>query len=672
MTIRNKTYKLFVEKMGGGQGAHEYIGRKGDIFYDPSAGDLRISDGKPGGRPLITQTVGSYRGFQAGCNQMLNGNGSNIAQIFIHDAEGKVDYINYTEDTNNDDFYVTSLIDSSTNSNIANKVIALNLYGAPTNNNDTLLEIDEIRKFVRKFIDVVLYDDQDNQINDINVAKQNFYDNIDTLVDVLPAGTLFENFALDDGNRLTYPEYNGPNGNATAEFKILAWVAYAGPDYDNNAQIHFMNSGTGYSVGDKIVINGAQMHGVDGTNDLTITVTNLKSGNIRGLTMTSGGEGFHPNDLLNTEGNISYYLQSGEGSGAQIRVKTCNAAGTIIEWELLEDGSNYLVGDTLYLDQGSINAEFEVTAIGTDAIDNWQVSGTAYLGSPARVTNGYWPSYYIEDGSDDQYDGGNYMSTDASVSIFDISFNGYVMTINDTINSGIALQPGMRGVLYDPEYPGQTFSFTLISQATDNNDIWFINDNYYSNNVKTRFDNISYNEGNVVGESTEFGGGDYVTVFDKSIFAMMAFNVEINSFYYNGYTGVDSDGYKQISVLMGGSRENTSSGSQIPQHYLDYNNYTLQSSDAGRSIYYNNGGNNSIYIPTDANCNFPLGTAITIISGANGSTYINASDSNLTEVWGAGYNQTSDAWYIPANSMATLIKIGPDKWMLSGAGLAID
>jgi hypothetical protein len=43
-----------------------------------------------------------------------------------------------------------------------------------------------------------------------------------------------------------------------------------------------------------------------------------------------------------------------------------------------------------------------------------------------------------------------------------------------------------------------------------------------------------------------------------------------------------------------------------------------------------------------------------------------------TAVWGAGYNTTSTSFYIPNNSMATLLKIGANKWMLSGAGLAID
>ena len=47
-------------------------------------------------------------------------------------------------------------------------------------------------------------------------------------------------------------------------------------------------------------------------------------------------------------------------------------------------------------------------------------------------------------------------------------------------------------------------------------------------------------------------------------------------------------------------------------------------------------------------------------------------DNETTEVWGAGFNQLNQAWYIPNNSMATLLKIGADKWMLSGAGLAID
>jgi hypothetical protein len=121
---------------------------------------------------------------------------------------------------------------------------------------------------------------------------------------------------------------------------------------------------------------------------------------------------------------------------------------------------------------------------------------------------------------------------------------------------------------------------------------------------------------------------------------------------------LNSDGYSVIKSL--------------PQNQQsDSADYTLQLSDAGKHVLKDEGGGYSVVVPTNATVAFPIGTVVTVVSG-NSWTYIYPADGDTTEVWGAGYNQTSTAWYIPNNSMATLLKIGTDKWMLSGAGLAID
>lgn len=121
---------------------------------------------------------------------------------------------------------------------------------------------------------------------------------------------------------------------------------------------------------------------------------------------------------------------------------------------------------------------------------------------------------------------------------------------------------------------------------------------------------------------------------------------------------LNSDGYSLIKSL--------------PQNQQSsFANYTLQLSDAGKHILKDEGEGYGVEVPTNANVAFPIGSVITIVSG-NGWTYIYPVDSGTTEVWGAGFNQTSTSFYIPNNSMATLLKIGTDKWMLSGAGLAID
>lgn len=54
-----KTFKLFAEKLGGTDPS-TFIGRSGDVFYDPDTGALRVSDGSTAGGTAITSGGGSY------------------------------------------------------------------------------------------------------------------------------------------------------------------------------------------------------------------------------------------------------------------------------------------------------------------------------------------------------------------------------------------------------------------------------------------------------------------------------------------------------------------------------------------------------------------------------------------------------------------------------------
>ena len=668
--MSNTINKIFTDKMGGRKAA-EYIGNKGDLFYDANVGDLRISDGvTPGGKPTGgSAALGIYRHYQAGCNIFRNTNDQDIAQIFIHNAEGKVDYINFTENTNNDDFYVTGLQHESneTNSNWhADKIIVLNVYSKAGGD----LAVGDLRTFVRKFIDTVLYTPEDERVTNAGLAKELFYTNIDTLTGALPAGGLFENFAFDDNQRVHYPEYNGPRSNASAAIKVWIQPSWAdgSTNYNDIADLMLLCSGTDYQVGDQIVLEGQQLGGVNGTNDLTITVTELKSGNITGLEMTNAGSNFYPNtgDIGNGDG-----LNGGSGNNATIRITSCTATGAIAGWEFRNDGFDYQVGDILTLNYGGDDATFEVVLVGTNGIGGFDESGTAYTGSPSKVPNGYWPVMHISDGMDDQYDEGNWISTDVSSHGLIVDIVDHKMTITGSYHNGsIPLQAGMLCVARNPDVADSFIKFTLVSQATDDSSVWYIDENYNMSGAQVRVDGIPFGGGNVQGEDGAFAGADYVTVYDQSIFAMMAFGADVNSVYYNGEMGADTNGVKDIEVLFGingGAQDSTG----VSQRMITNEEYTIIPTDAGKHIY-NPNGNNSIYIPPETTANFPIGTAITFVSAANNPTWISCWDTNATQVWGAGFNTTSPWWAIPPNSMGTMLKVGADKWIVSGAGLYND
>ena len=53
----SSTFKLFADKMGGTE-VVDYIGTKGEIFYNPASGSLRVSDGHTtGGNPIAIESA---------------------------------------------------------------------------------------------------------------------------------------------------------------------------------------------------------------------------------------------------------------------------------------------------------------------------------------------------------------------------------------------------------------------------------------------------------------------------------------------------------------------------------------------------------------------------------------------------------------------------------------
>jgi hypothetical protein len=74
--MTNKVYRVFLEKLGGSDPT-QFIGDSGELFYDPTTGALRISDGSvPGGTLLgalgSTGYVGSFYDTTTQTNPVAN------------------------------------------------------------------------------------------------------------------------------------------------------------------------------------------------------------------------------------------------------------------------------------------------------------------------------------------------------------------------------------------------------------------------------------------------------------------------------------------------------------------------------------------------------------------------------------------------------------------------
>lgn len=96
--------------------------------------------------------------------------------------------------------------------------------------------------------------------------------------------------------------------------------------------------------------------------------------------------------------------------------------------------------------------------------------------------------------------------------------------------------------------------------------------------------------------------------------------------------------------------------------------YTCVLSDAGKHIYHPSADTTArtFTIPANASVAYPLGTAITFINDKSAGVVTIAITTDTLVFAGAG---TTGSRTLAANGMATAIKIGTTRWMISGTGL---
>lgn len=96
--------------------------------------------------------------------------------------------------------------------------------------------------------------------------------------------------------------------------------------------------------------------------------------------------------------------------------------------------------------------------------------------------------------------------------------------------------------------------------------------------------------------------------------------------------------------------------------------YTLEISDKGKHIYHSDGTARTYTVPPNSSVAFPIGTTITIVNDASssGGTITLAQGSGVTIIdsnTGSSGSKTMDRY-----GMATLLKVGTDRWYVSGSG----
>lgn len=380
-----------------------------------------------------------YRNFHIRLNQ-ISGDDPSINQLVISNSTNAPVGRHNSEDTNNDDFYVSGL-------DGANTIAIVNLYG--NNNNDPIL-LEDIEDFAHSYIDNVLYDGETLRTS-VSSIRTAFYENSATLMEPVD-GTLYEGFEFNEIQAV----YRDPLKGAVIYFdgNNNAIVNYG--DVDNS----FVVAGSGYDINDEIIVPGNLLGGTTPENDLTITVTAL------------------------TEEN---------------------------------------------------------------GINGWNLTGTPNSNS--------WPTWFITDGDDDQYDSGNYLGTNRSRCTFTASIstdqqNKAFLIVTD-VESG-SLRPGQSlYVAEDDRFtsiiwqvngtPGQAGTYILGGYSVpDTQEIY--------NSAVRHANSIPYGVNETITDANAFGpGSTYGSMWVNSIFSMVAVNADISTFYYNGEAGADGDGEKVLT-----------------------------------------------------------------------------------------------------------------------------
>lgn len=483
------------------------------------------------------------------------------------------------------------------------------------------------------------------------------------------------------------------------------------------------NGGSNYVVDDIITIPGSKFGGTS-SNNCIITVTNVGgSGDIQNVSISGTGSTaslyltISPNVDFSASGTWSIYKSLNE----EAYIFTENWEKTLVG-DIYSDEFNSVITDSnnnIYT-IGTINSEIvynkaiiskfnqngdlqwtkvlneleqdcngkSVAILGTNSLITTHYSGYNEKVIISKITldgellwqkrtNGYH-SNVVVDNTDiyvslSMYD--NYFDRN-SIRLFKLNSDG-VLIWNNTIGGAYSFYPestyiknekiavvGYTYVMSDDYYNGfvanlPTDGTLSLGEGANDGDLSGI---------------TTYRKGNYVIESVT--SSFYESINPQVGTHSITYTVDNNLFD----SSLDRDNnidkiIEESGIIFGDGTKQTSSAGVIPQRYLpDTDDYFLKLSDIGKHIYRDTNNNSDLYIPRNEDVPFPIGTVFTIVSGNNRVRF--KADAEYIEIWGSGFNSNKndyygEHYYINDNSMATLLKIGTNKWMVSSNDLSV-
>jgi hypothetical protein len=284
------------------------------------------------------------------------------------------------------------------------------------------------------------------------------------------------------------------------------------------------------------------------TNDDTFTVTGLTGSDVVAMLVVIGDEvNQTPTTELKTfaESIIDNVILDGGVEGDVNSIAAMKTAfydnfntfsATITDrkanFEFFSVNDQFNISPTFETGKGAtVNALSYNMADNTLGFANWgQTIGTHQVGDVFVI-----PGNTIQDAD------GNFLLTpdnDVTVTIT-VASDGYISTAV------------LTGTLPRPQevWPSNSIG--------DGGDDEYDTGNYITTDLET---NISYNNGDVVNNSSAFGGGDYVVTYQNSIFGVFAVNSSIDSIATQGGSGFDGSGQADTGSLYGAANSGVNIG----------------------------------------------------------------------------------------------------------------
>ena len=122
------------------------------------------------------------------------------------------------------------------------------------------------------------------------------------------------------------------------------------------------------------------------------------------------------------------------------------------------------------------------------------------------------------------------------------------------------------------------------------------------------------------------------------------------------------------SFANGAFTQANTAANTLPQN-RQTTNYVLQTTDAGKHIYYTQSVNVNLFIPNSGQTAFANGHVITIISKTSTSANVTITPNTGVSLFLAG-NTTSAGRNVTTYGMATLMCVDANTWFINGTGVS--